>query len=69
MSSRFLADPLLSGPVWPVYPHVADRLGLPGSYDFKAPGTPGRILDLEGFVSGAFALYARMIALRSRSRG
>jgi hypothetical protein len=55
---RFLADPLLSGPVWPVYPHVADRLGLPGSYDFKAPGTPGRILDLEGFVSGAFALYA-----------
>jgi GSCFA family/Polysaccharide biosynthesis enzyme WcbI len=56
---RFLADPLLSGPVWPVYPSVADRLDLTGSYDFKTPGAPGRVLDLEGFVTGAFAQYAR----------
>lgn len=54
---RFLADPLLSGPIWPVYPPIADRLGLAGTYEFKAGGAPVRILDLESFVAGSFAAY------------
>ncbi|SEI13014.1 GSCFA family protein [Methylobacterium sp. 275MFSha3.1] len=54
---RFLGDPLLSGPVWPLYPEIADRLCLEGSYDFKTAGVPGRILDLERFVAGSFDLY------------
>ncbi|MCJ2067677.1 GSCFA domain-containing protein [Methylobacterium sp. J-030] len=54
---RFLNDPLLTGPVWPIYPTIADRFGLDGSYEFKTSGTPGRILDLERFVTGSFERY------------
>ncbi|MGH1573425.1 GSCFA domain-containing protein [Methylobacterium sp. P31] len=54
---RFLGDPLLGGPVWPIYPPIADRLGLEGNYEFKTGGVPVRILDLESFVANSFALY------------
>ncbi|MDP4023678.1 GSCFA domain-containing protein [Methylobacterium sp. NEAU 140] len=54
---RFLPDPLLSGPIWPVYPAIAERLGVAGDYVFKTSGLPGRFLDLDGFVAGSFAMY------------
>jgi GSCFA family protein/polysaccharide biosynthesis acetyltransferase WcbI-like protein len=59
----YLADPMLSGPVWPVYPPVAQRLALRGSYLFKpyqpADADPPALLDLESFVAASYAVYAR----------
>jgi len=57
----YLDDPLLRGPVWPVYPEIARRLGVPGSYAFKqvhAPGTLPSLLDLDEFLARSFEAYA-----------
>lgn len=32
---RYVPDGLASGPVWPIYPAIARRLGVAGSYRFK----------------------------------
>ncbi len=60
----FLHDALASGPVWPVYPELAARLGVPGSYTFKASNgnqsvrTALRLFDLEAMVEESFAAFA-----------
>ena len=57
----YLEDPLLLGTVWPVYPEIGHRLGLPGSYMFKQGHTPGSIpllFDLEEFIARSFEAYA-----------
>jgi hypothetical protein len=57
---NFLDDPLRAGPIWPVYPEIAARLGVTGSYLFKPPQNSGeiRLLDLETFIVESFARYA-----------
>jgi hypothetical protein len=60
---RFLHDPLLSGPVWPVYPEVARRLEINGSYDFKAPTNEQgtfQVLGLEEFIQRSFSGYSQL---------
>lgn len=50
--------------VWPVYPEIGARYGIPGHYIFKDnnPGVPGRspvvLYDLEEFVGRSFEAYA-----------
>ena len=60
----YLADPMIHLAVWPVYPEVAERLGLRGSYAFKPAQPPERtipaLLDVEEFVARSFEAYAQM---------
>lgn len=52
-------DNLASGPAFPVFPEIGERLGLMGgSYLFKAMNEY-RLLDLEAFLESCFAIYAR----------
>ena len=59
----YLDDAMLHLAVWPVYPEVGRRLGLPGVYAFK-PAEPPRatptLLDLDEFVARAYEAYAHM---------
>ena len=59
-----LPDPL-SGSVWPVYPEIAARYGVPGGTTFKPPlgGSTflvdaARCLELRAMVEGSLAHYA-----------
>ncbi len=60
-------DELARSPCWPVYPEVAQALGLrkPGSYAFKGAHRPvdqGKsvhYMGLDAFINASFALYAR----------
>lgn len=59
-----LPDPL-SNSVWPVYPEIAARYGVPGSITFKPPrgfdflADAARCLDLREMVEGSLAQYAQ----------
>jgi hypothetical protein len=56
-------DTLAQFPVWPVYPPVGARYGVPGSYLFKVdqgncpPAQPQIALSLEDFVRASFERY------------
>lgn len=52
-----MEDPL-NGTVWPVYPALAEPLGLEGSYSWKYIGRKQYIDGLEAFVEQCFARYA-----------
>lgn len=58
-----LADRLALGPVLPVYPEIARRLGMRGGMNFKlnqrGSAEPARFIDLEEFVARSFSIYAR----------
>ncbi|MDQ6941177.1 MAG: GSCFA domain-containing protein, partial [Candidatus Eremiobacteraeota bacterium] len=58
----YLDDPMVRMAVWPVYPEVGHRLGLPGGYAFK-PGQPPSaapvLLDLPEFIARSFEAYAQ----------
>jgi hypothetical protein len=57
-----MGDRLVGQPVWPVYPEIARRIGVPGSHLFRAAITEGqgiRVMDLAGFVGRSFAHYDR----------
>lgn len=60
----FVHDDLADGPVWPVYPEVGARLGLPGSLTFKlprglaSPDQPVLMLGLDDFLASSFELFA-----------
>ena len=59
----YLNDPMLDEAVWPLYPGIAERLGLPGAYHFKPglrPGTPPLTLDLAEFIARSFEAYENM---------
>jgi hypothetical protein len=52
-----LVDPLLSGPIWPLYPEVAAQYGLPGSMQFKRVELDESMplfLTLPQFVRGSY---------------
>ncbi|MDB5069326.1 MAG: hypothetical protein JWM87_437 [Candidatus Eremiobacteraeota bacterium] len=59
----YLDDPMLRGAVWPVYPEIGRRLGVPGAYAFKPEHVPGAmpaLLDLDEFIARSFEAYAVM---------
>lgn len=54
-------DSLASGEVWPVYPPIAQRFDLPGSYAFKAPrhlDPQETRLELGDYIAACFDAYA-----------
>ena len=57
-------DPLSSAAIWPVYPYVAKKLGLQGSYTFKMAkallpaGVKTLYLDLPEYVERALAVLS-----------
>lgn len=54
-------DYLADGPVWPVYPSIAARLGITGHYRFKpvriAGNPPPYALNLEEFIEASYRIY------------
>jgi hypothetical protein len=59
----YVNDPLLAQAVWPLYPGIAERLGLSGAYQFKLglpPGTAPLTLDLDEFIARSFEAYESM---------
>lgn len=52
----YLPDALRSMPIWPIYPPVAEKLGLAGDYAFKRHDPHG-LLTLREFVEHSYALY------------
>jgi hypothetical protein len=61
-SENFVFDDLGSGPIWSVYPEVAERYSLPGSYMFKRESwvdvnnTP-EFMTLERFIAESVRIY------------
>lgn len=57
-------DSLAGAPVWPVYPELAEALGLRGSYIFKENGLPDimigehNLLSLKDFIRKSYESYA-----------
>jgi hypothetical protein len=49
-------DNLANGPVYPVYPAIAARLGVRGAYDFKREDRCA-LLDLGQFIAACYAQY------------
>jgi hypothetical protein len=59
----FLSDPMLEKAIWPLYPGIADRLGLLGTYHFKPEQPRGALpmlLDLDEFIDRSFQAYESM---------
>jgi hypothetical protein len=52
------ADVMMIGSCFPVYPEVAEVLGVEGSYMFK-PHREYKLLSLEKFIGESFAIYAK----------
>jgi hypothetical protein len=62
----YLQDTFAVSATWPVYPEIAERLGIRGSYLFK-PASVGpvdvrglRLLDLEQFVNASFEAFRQV---------
>ncbi|MFE1601478.1 WcbI family polysaccharide biosynthesis putative acetyltransferase [Methylobacterium sp. ID0610] len=56
----YLADDLLRDVVWPVYPPLAERYGVAGSYLFKGKASGAALpdlYDLPAFVAASFRIY------------
>ncbi|MDE2303321.1 MAG: GSCFA domain-containing protein [Sphingomonadales bacterium] len=56
------ADPLVTHGNWPVYPGIAEKFGIEGSYDFHfgapVPGTAIKtLITLPEFIAGSFEAY------------
>ncbi|MBP0443894.1 hypothetical protein J8J14_03795 [Roseomonas sp. SSH11] len=61
--SDVLGDPLSRMPIFPLYPEIGRRLGLPGHYFFRDTirgDQPMRPLDLPLFVARSFEIYRGM---------
>lgn len=54
-AENFVVDALMDHVVWPVYPPIADSLGLPGSYTWKLADQ--RVLRLSDFVHESYDAY------------
>ncbi|TGD95030.1 GSCFA domain-containing protein [Methylobacterium nonmethylotrophicum] len=62
--SDLISDPFRELVVWPVYPEIAETLGLSGSYNFKLwEGHPlavnKNIMDLEAYIAGCYESYSK----------
>lgn len=64
-AAQYVPDALMSGPAWPVYPEIAKRWGLQGSYLFKkseaecSSDMPVGMLELAEFVEASFELFSQ----------
>jgi hypothetical protein len=61
--SDVLGEPLSRLPVFPVYPEIGRRLGLPGHYLFRNTirgEGPAPVMDLPAFVARSFEIYRGM---------
>ena len=57
----FMTDALMAASaVWPVYPSIANALGMKGSYTWKLPDQ--RVIRLDEFVEGSYEMYGRVDA-------
>ncbi|MCA7980252.1 GSCFA domain-containing protein [Burkholderia cepacia] len=56
-AARYVVDDLRTMPVWPIYPEIAESLGLSGDYAFKRHDPHGTI-SLRQFVEESVASYA-----------
>lgn len=60
---RFLREPFADRGVWPVYPGIAENLGLVGEYAFKLKagatkrGEVATVLSLEEFIENSYKAY------------
>ncbi|WP_420211050.1 WcbI family polysaccharide biosynthesis putative acetyltransferase [Burkholderia aenigmatica] len=52
-------DNLKHGAIYPIYPEIAEALGVTGSYWFKRPNRYG-LLSLEEFVTESYASYQQV---------
>lgn len=52
----YLPDALRAMPIWPIYPPIAEPLGLSGDYTFKRH-EPHGLLNLREFVERSYATY------------
>jgi hypothetical protein len=61
----YISDALMHGPVWPIYPPIADRRGGTGSYCFKLGDRTAEIFEispyvgLEQMISVSYAEYSK----------
>lgn len=53
---EYLADPLAEQPIWPIYPGIAERLGLRGSLAFKV-NHPHGSLELMDFLRASYQAF------------
>jgi hypothetical protein len=62
---HYALNDLARDTIFPVYPEIAERFGIAGSYIFKAPKPArgglniGTFFDLEAFVRESYCVYAR----------
>ncbi|WP_395666500.1 GSCFA domain-containing protein [Methylocella sp.] len=54
-AAKGLHDGFGDGSVWPLYPEIGARMGLPGDYTFKCARG---VFDLESFIARSFEMYA-----------
>ncbi len=59
---RSMIDTFAPGPHWPIYPEIAQRLGVAGDYFFMQPteyryGAEHKVYDLSQFLEASFAIY------------
>lgn len=54
---RYLPDPLRDHPIWPIYPAIAERLGLAGDYGFRLRQTHP-VVNLRDFVEISFRAFS-----------
>lgn len=52
----YLHDALRAMPIWPIYPPIAEKLGLRGDYSFKRHDPHG-LMTLREFVERSYATY------------
>jgi hypothetical protein len=61
--AAYVADRLIDDDAWPIYPEIGHHLGVDGAYLFAGSPPAGSFVpplhDLERFVAGSFAEYAR----------
>ena len=62
-AAQFVTDPLIVDAIWPVYPEIAQSIGVPGGYEFKCPdglggaSCPVLSINLEEMVASSHAVY------------
>tara|TARA_R110000868_G_scaffold18003_2_gene78270 strand:+ start:19106 stop:21046 length:1941 start_codon:yes stop_codon:yes gene_type:complete len=54
---ELLQDPLKAQPIWPIYPEIAERLGLRGSTSFKI-NDPHGAMDMRDFVRNSYEVFS-----------
>lgn len=60
-ADQFVADNFINNAIFPVYPEIAERLGLPGAYYFKRPINQTwpelKIYSLQEFIAASYEIY------------